>query len=270
MNALETRPLPIAFGGPGAVTVAGTRHAHARRYRRRQCATHPHDHQPVQHLGDVIPQPSERRPALRAAVPTAGEVPDHLHPRQVRVIPAARPRSRPPLPALPAAASPASIPVTATVIRPVAGPGPFRGPAEQHPLQHRQLGVHPVQLAVPVRQLLTQPRVLLPQPLLLQLPAISASRPFASSAAPTHPAATGPHPLPRAPQPPQSRSTANMITRRKSRTRAGVSHPASPRTRAPSPAHHKTSDYLRPACPRAVSEPQSRSAIRPLVKTLAL
>ena len=38
MNALETRPLPIAFGGPGAVTVAGTRHLHARRYRRRQCA----------------------------------------------------------------------------------------------------------------------------------------------------------------------------------------------------------------------------------------
>jgi hypothetical protein len=38
MNALETRPLPIAFGGPGAVTVAGTRHPHARRYRRRQCA----------------------------------------------------------------------------------------------------------------------------------------------------------------------------------------------------------------------------------------
>ena len=38
MNALETRPLPIAFGGPGAVSVAGTRHEHARRYRRRQCA----------------------------------------------------------------------------------------------------------------------------------------------------------------------------------------------------------------------------------------
>ena len=37
MNALETRPLPIAFGGPGAVVVAGTRHEQARRYRRRQC-----------------------------------------------------------------------------------------------------------------------------------------------------------------------------------------------------------------------------------------
>ena len=38
MNALDNRPLPIAFGGPGAVTVAGTRHPQARRYRRRQCA----------------------------------------------------------------------------------------------------------------------------------------------------------------------------------------------------------------------------------------
>ena len=26
MNPLENRPFPIAFGGPGAVTVAGTRH----------------------------------------------------------------------------------------------------------------------------------------------------------------------------------------------------------------------------------------------------
>src|SRR5213078_3448225 len=30
MNAWENRPLPIAFGGPGAITVAGTRHEHAR------------------------------------------------------------------------------------------------------------------------------------------------------------------------------------------------------------------------------------------------
>jgi hypothetical protein len=38
MKALDNRPLPIAFGGPGAVTVAGTRQPQARRYRRRQCA----------------------------------------------------------------------------------------------------------------------------------------------------------------------------------------------------------------------------------------
>ena len=37
MNALEKRPFPIAFGGPGAVTAAGTRQPQARRYRRRQC-----------------------------------------------------------------------------------------------------------------------------------------------------------------------------------------------------------------------------------------
>ena len=37
-NALEKRPFPIAFGGPGAVTAAGTRQPQARRYRRRQCA----------------------------------------------------------------------------------------------------------------------------------------------------------------------------------------------------------------------------------------
>ena len=37
-NPLVKRPLPIAFGGPGAVTVAGTRHEQARRYRRRQSA----------------------------------------------------------------------------------------------------------------------------------------------------------------------------------------------------------------------------------------
>ena len=30
MNPLEKRPFPIAFGGPGAITVAGTRHPHAR------------------------------------------------------------------------------------------------------------------------------------------------------------------------------------------------------------------------------------------------
>ena len=39
MNPLDNRPLPIAFGGPGAITVAGTRQPQARRYRRRQCAT---------------------------------------------------------------------------------------------------------------------------------------------------------------------------------------------------------------------------------------
>ncbi len=39
VNPFVNRPFPIAFGGPGAVTVAGTGQEHARRYRRRQCAT---------------------------------------------------------------------------------------------------------------------------------------------------------------------------------------------------------------------------------------
>jgi hypothetical protein len=38
VNPLENRPLPAALGGPGAVTVAGTGHEHALRYRRLQCA----------------------------------------------------------------------------------------------------------------------------------------------------------------------------------------------------------------------------------------
>ena len=37
MNPFVNRPFPIAFGGPGAITVAGTRQPQSRRYRRRQC-----------------------------------------------------------------------------------------------------------------------------------------------------------------------------------------------------------------------------------------
>jgi hypothetical protein len=39
MNPLDNKPLPIAFGGPGAITVAGTRHEQPRWYRRRRCTT---------------------------------------------------------------------------------------------------------------------------------------------------------------------------------------------------------------------------------------
>ena len=48
----------------------------------------------------ITAQPRERRPALRAAVPSALKVPNHLNPGQVRVIPPPRPRPRPPRPAL--------------------------------------------------------------------------------------------------------------------------------------------------------------------------
>ena len=52
MNPLLNRPFPTAFGGPGAVTVAGTRQPHARLYRLRQCAAPPDGHPPVQLLPD--------------------------------------------------------------------------------------------------------------------------------------------------------------------------------------------------------------------------
>ena len=54
MNALENRPLPIAFGGPGAVTVAGTRQRARPPVPAPAVRRHPHDHQPVQLLRDVI------------------------------------------------------------------------------------------------------------------------------------------------------------------------------------------------------------------------
>jgi len=38
VNAFVNRPFPIALGGPGAITAAGTRQPQARRHRRRQCA----------------------------------------------------------------------------------------------------------------------------------------------------------------------------------------------------------------------------------------
>ena len=80
MKPSVNRPLPIAFGGPGAITVAGRAlplitTAAVRR--------HPDDHLPAQLLpGPVIRQRGERLPALRAAVPAAREIPEHLKPRR--------------------------------------------------------------------------------------------------------------------------------------------------------------------------------------------
>jgi hypothetical protein len=39
MNPLEKVPFPIAFGGPGAITVTGTGHHSPLLHRRRRCAT---------------------------------------------------------------------------------------------------------------------------------------------------------------------------------------------------------------------------------------
>ena len=165
----------------------------------------------------MISQPVKRCLALWAAVAAVREVPDHLHPRQLRVIPPARPRSRPPPGALPAASRPGLIPATVTAGRP--GPGPFRGPAEQHPLQHRQLGGHPLQLAVPDRQLLTQPRDLLLMPLdqpnepLIRLQRLRQRSLQARNCIRFHEHGASHEP------------TADTRTSRKSRTAPGVSHP---------------------------------------------
>ena len=129
---------------------------------------HPHDHHPVQQLRDVITQPGERLPALRAAVPVTLEVPDHREPGQMRVIPPPRPRPRAalvlPAPARAALPLPAASPViTGTRLR----TRPLQRPPEQHPLQNRQVSPHPVQLSRLLRITLSQPRVLLPQPRVL-------------------------------------------------------------------------------------------------------
>jgi len=88
----------------------------------------------------VIAQPRERHPALRAAVPATGKVPDHLEPGQMRVIPPPRPRPRAPLVPAPARAVP-PLPAAARAI--VTGgrlrARALRGAPEQHPLQNRQV-----------------------------------------------------------------------------------------------------------------------------------
>ena len=107
MNPLVNRPFPIAFGGPGAVTVAAPGN------RRPSCNGGGSARRPAPSPASpaaprtVAPQRGERLPALRAAVPAAREIPDHLNPRQARVIPPPRPRPRAPLNALrPARVSP--------------------------------------------------------------------------------------------------------------------------------------------------------------------
>ena len=115
----------------------------------------------------IAAQARKRRPAVRAAV-AAPEIPDHLNPGQMRVIPSPRPRPRAPL--LPARAIPA---LPALILRPAAvrrrlRPRPLRRPPEHHPLQNRQVSPHPLQLSRLLRVLRPQPRVLRPQ-LLRQL-----------------------------------------------------------------------------------------------------
>jgi hypothetical protein len=219
---------PAAAGPP--VPAAAARH-------------HPHRHLPVQLLHDVIAQPGERLPAPRAAVPTAGKVPDHPGPGQMRVIPPAGPRPQPARPAAltaaPAAA--ARVPAAARIPGRRPRPRPLRRPPEHQPLQHRQLRRHPLKLGLPLRVTLTQPGVLLPQPLVLPPQPPRPAAPSARSPPPPGPGRQHPHPRPR--QPGQSRSTANTITTAESRITRGVPHPAA----TPPRPSHTISDYLRPS-----------------------
>ena len=124
----------------------------------------PDGHLPVDLLDDVIAEALERRAAPLAAVTAVLEVPDHLDPRQVRVIPAGVTRPAPPPWRVSILACPGLVTGPAAGLRPRL----LRGPAEHHPLQHGQRGLHLLQLGITARQLLTQPGVLRPQALVLR------------------------------------------------------------------------------------------------------
>ena len=240
MNPLVNRPLPIAFGGPGAVTVAGTR-------QRTPAGTGggsppaPARSPPVQLLRHVIrAQQRERHPALRAAVPVPREIPDHLEPGQMRVIPPPRPRPRAAL--LPRSRSRALRAGRHHRHPPPAG-GSGRDFSDDRPNTIRCSTARPARSssssAASAAFSAAQPRDLLPQPR-VSPPAASSSAASAAAGSPpapqpAHPAATPqhpPHPGQRQPQPP--RSTANILSSRKSRTHASVSRPQPPLTPATS------------------------------------
>ena len=224
MNPLVNRPLPIAFGGPGAITVAGTRQSAGPPVAAAAVRHQPHDHLPVQLLpGPVIPQRRERLPALRAAVPAAREIPEHLKPGQVRVIPPPRPRPRTPLTPVPLPRS-RPCPPSPAASPPPGGSG--RDLSDDRPnsircrtaRSARSFSSSASRSASRARSCASCSRS---TALFSSSPsAISDSCRFASSAAasasprtaPQHP----PHPGPRQPQPP--RSTANTLSSRKSRT----------------------------------------------------
>ncbi len=126
---------------------------------------HPDDDLPVQQLRDMIAaQRRERRPALRAAVPAALKVPDHLNPGQARVIPPPRPRPRTARPALiTARAAGRRLPAALILRRWRLRPRPLRRVTEHHPLQDRQRSAHPLQLSRLPRDLGITPRESLPQ-----------------------------------------------------------------------------------------------------------
>ena len=111
----------------------------------------------------MITQRRERCPALRAALPAPGKVPDHLEPGQMRVIPPPSPRPRSPFPLLTAFRTPPLLLPTALTARAIARTRPLRRPPEQHPLQNRQVSPQPLQLSRLFRVRHPQPGVLLTQ-----------------------------------------------------------------------------------------------------------
>ena len=114
----------------------------------------------------IAAQRRERRPALRAAVPAALKVPDHLNPGQGRdksrrPARAPGPRGLPLLPPVPpgAGSSPAALILRRLWFR----PRPLRRITEHHPLQDRQRSAHPLKLSRLPRDLGITPRQGLPQ-----------------------------------------------------------------------------------------------------------
>ena len=127
---LEKAPLPIAFGGPGAVTDRGPRALAGPPVPAAAVHEQPDHDLPVQLLHDMVPEPGERLAAVRAAVPAALEVPGHLDLRQVAVVTPPGLGPRPPLP--PALAVPGLPALAATTRRRRLRPRPLRRPAERH------------------------------------------------------------------------------------------------------------------------------------------
>ena len=182
---------------------------------------HPDDHLPVQLIVHMIAQTGERLPALRAAVPAAGKVPDHLDPGQMRVIPPSRPRPRTARPAALPAACPVLAPAPSTVlIRPCA---PGRARSDDRPNTSRCSTASSAftrsssasRHASSIRSRVFSAR---------SSAAVRSQRSFASSARARPPSATRQHPPPRPREPAQSQSTADTPASPKSRTRPGVSH----------------------------------------------
>src|SRR5512144_2354097 len=130
-NPLENSPLPIAFGGPGATTRTITCQSNC-------CpdTCSPSSVNGSPHSGQPYPPPGKSQ-----NISNRGRCEESRRP------------------ALAAGLITAGLSTTSR-----ARTRPLRRPPEQHPLQHRQVSPHPLQLGVPLRNTRQQPGVVLPQP----------------------------------------------------------------------------------------------------------